>query len=73
MNIERLRKVMDNKNFDALVASTPENVFYLSGFSSTNQRLFRGYQTYAIYARDQGVEPILVAAMSDGRTIGVRM
>ncbi len=65
MNIERLRKVMDNKNFDTLVASTPENVFYLSGFYSTNQRLFRGYQTYAIYARDQGVEPILVAAMSD--------
>jgi Xaa-Pro dipeptidase len=69
MNTERLRQVMNREGFDALVASTPENVFYLTGFSSLNQRLFRGYQTYAIYARDDGVEPILIAGKSDADEI----
>ena len=57
---------MDQFGLDGVVASTPENVLYLSGFSSWRQRNYRhgNSQVCVVLPRDQGCPPALL--ISDG-------
>ncbi len=64
-NKNRLLKLMDEKGLDFLVASSPENVVYLSGFWSLSHWQLKATQTYVVYPRDQKKEPILVIPQSD--------
>jgi len=50
----RLTKVLDAEGLDALVASTPENLQYVTGFRSIAHALFRGLELYGVFTR-QGV------------------
>src|SRR5947207_7599235 len=50
----RLTKVLDAEGLDALVASTPENLQYVTGFRSIAHALFRGLELYGVCTR-QGV------------------
>ena len=50
----RLRKVLDAEGLEALVASTPENLQYVTGFRSIAHALFRGLELYGVFTR-QGV------------------
>lgn len=66
----RLTKVLDAEGLDALVASTTENLQYVTGFRSIAHALFRGLELYGVFTR-QGtglVIPFIDAAgvVADG-------
>ena len=62
-NYERALKIMDKYNLEALIATSPENVLYLSGYRSLSQWALRGVPVYAIFPRDG--EPSLIIPISD--------
>src|SRR5262249_46201569 len=45
---DRLLRLLDVEGLDALVATTPENVFYATGFRSVEHPLFHGAEYYAV-------------------------
>ena len=47
----RLLTVMEAEGWDALVATTPENVFYTTGFRSMAHAMFRGLEEYGVFTR----------------------
>jgi len=53
-----------------LIATTPENVHYLSNYSAWGMWIYRGNtskkgnQTYAIFPRDTGISPALIPVSS---------
>lgn len=47
----RLAQVMEREGLDALVATTPENIYYATGFRSMIPGLFRGVEVYAVVTR----------------------
>jgi Xaa-Pro aminopeptidase len=47
----RLTGVLDAEGLDALVASTPENLQYVTGFRSVAHALFRGLELYGVFTR----------------------
>jgi Xaa-Pro dipeptidase len=47
----RLTQVLDAEGLDALVASTPENVYYTTGFRSMAHPMFRGLEEYGVVTR----------------------
>jgi Xaa-Pro aminopeptidase len=48
---QRLTAVLEAEGLDALVASTIENVQYVTGFRSVSHALFRGLELYAVFTR----------------------
>jgi Xaa-Pro dipeptidase len=64
-NRERLLNLMDKNELEFLIASSPENVVYLSEFWSLSHWQLKGTQSYVVYPRDQKKEPILVVAQGD--------
>ena len=50
----RLARVLEAEGLDALIASTPENLQYVTGFRSIAHALFRGLELYGVFTR-QGV------------------
>src|SRR5258706_3976670 len=47
----RLLALLDGEGIDAVVATTPENVFYATGFQSVEHPLFHGAEYYAVVTR----------------------
>jgi Xaa-Pro dipeptidase len=47
----RLTRVLDTEGLDAIVATTTENLYYVSGFRSISHALFRGLELYAVFTR----------------------
>src|SRR5260370_14984300 len=69
----RLTKVLDAEGLDALVASTPENLQYVTGFRSIAHSLFRGLELYGVFTR-QGVGLVIpfidaTGVSADGITV----
>jgi Xaa-Pro aminopeptidase len=48
---QRLTAVLEAERLDALVATTTENVYYVSGLRSISHALFRGLELYAVFSR----------------------
>ncbi|MBI2218978.1 MAG: aminopeptidase P family protein [Candidatus Rokubacteria bacterium] len=48
---DRLTAVLDAEGLDALVASTTDNLFYVTGFRSIAHALFRGAELYGVFTR----------------------
>src|SRR5262249_61563263 len=48
---QRLTGVLEAEGLDALVATTTENVYYVSGLRSISHALFRGLELYAVFTR----------------------
>lgn len=61
-NIPRLRELMKRDALDAVIATCPENVTYLSGFWAMSQWVRRGPQAYALFPAHD--EPPCVVANS---------
>src|SRR5208337_1567413 len=59
-NLPRLQDVMRREGVDAVVATCPENVTYLSGFWAMSQWVRRGPQAYVLFPRQNGT-PCVVA------------
>ena len=61
LNVSRLQSMMDAEGLDALVASTMNNVYYLTGVMGEGLRNFPyDHQTYAVISRDRPLEPSVV-------------
>src|SRR5437764_2400556 len=61
----RLTRVLDDAGLDALVASTTENLQYVTGFRSIAHALFRGLELYGVFTR-QGVGLVIPFIDSTG-------
>jgi Xaa-Pro dipeptidase len=48
---DRLTQVLDAEELDALVATTPENLFYVTGYRSFVQPMARGAEFYGVFTR----------------------
>ena len=48
---QRLSALLEAEGLDALVATTTENVYYVSGLRSISHALFRGLELYAVFTR----------------------
>jgi Xaa-Pro dipeptidase len=69
----RLTTVLDDQGLGALVASTPENLQYVTGFRSVAHALFRGLELYGVFTR-QGVGLVIpfidaTGVSADGITV----
>jgi Xaa-Pro dipeptidase len=62
MNEERLRLSLAAHQLDAVVATSPENVTYLSGFWCLPQWIRRGPQAFAVFAPATATQPVQVIA-----------
>jgi len=58
-NRPRVEQVMERQEIDALVATTPENVAYLTGFWTLTSLRHRARQVYAVISRD-GMIPDMI-------------
>jgi Xaa-Pro aminopeptidase len=47
----RLTRVLEAEGLDALVATTTENLYYVTGFRSISHALFRGLELYGVFTR----------------------
>ena len=47
----RLAGVLEAEGLDALVATTTENLYYVTGFRSISHALFRGLELYGVFTR----------------------
>jgi Xaa-Pro aminopeptidase len=59
-NIHRLKELMRRDNLDAVIATCPENVTYLSGFWAMSQWVRRGPQAYVLFPKDT-LQPCIIA------------
>jgi Xaa-Pro dipeptidase len=62
MNAPRLFARMKRDGLDAVVATSPENVTYASGFWPMSQWIRRGPQNYVLVPGESGGEPCIVAS-----------
>ena len=63
VNVPRLQRLMDEQGLDALVATTMNNVYYLTGVMGEGLRNFPyDHQTYAVITRDRPLEPYYVTS-----------
>jgi Xaa-Pro aminopeptidase len=51
-NFPRLKDLMKRNNLDAVIATCPENVTYLSGFWAMSQWVRRGPQAYVLFLKE---------------------
>jgi Xaa-Pro dipeptidase len=65
LNRERANRIMDEYGLDALIATSKENITYLSDYSSLEFILEPRGQRYAVLPRDEAVAPTLVVAVSE--------
>jgi Xaa-Pro aminopeptidase len=47
----RLTAVLESESLDALVATSTENLYYITGFRSISHALFRGLELYGVFTR----------------------
>src|SRR5713101_6952800 len=52
LNLERARAVMAQHGLDALVATSPENVTYATGFANWTIYTFRDLEVYGVIPRE---------------------
>jgi Xaa-Pro dipeptidase len=65
LNLERTRKLMAEQNLDALVASSPENVTYASGFANWTIYAFNDLEMYVVIPREGDLSLIAAIDASD--------
>jgi Xaa-Pro aminopeptidase len=64
-NKQRFQKLMEKYGFDALVASTPQNVLYSSDFySNTHWMRYYDSQVYVVLPREKGIEPAIIVPVN---------
>jgi Xaa-Pro aminopeptidase len=60
LNVERAYEAMDRYNLDGLVASIPQNIYYLSSHRGGMQMMGRAFTTFAFFPRDPSLSPSLI-------------
>jgi len=67
LNRERAYQTMQSRGVDAVIASSPENVYYVSDYWSLGQQLRHGTQVYALLPVDG--DPAVVAPFNEADLI----
>jgi Xaa-Pro dipeptidase len=62
LNRHRLDELLARNGLDAVVATTPENVTYTSGYWALSQWIRRGPQTYVLLPVRGRAEPVVIAS-----------
>ena len=62
-NLDSLRSAMDNSEFDAIIAMSPENVPYTSGVGIWSQKVIRDRLALVVWPREG--EPTLIVATNE--------
>jgi len=60
MNMDRARKIMEQKNLQALIASSPENIAYSSDLVRTFCPCVPASQLHVILPLEKGIEPAII-------------
>lgn len=64
VNKERALRILDEKEIDVVVATTPENVYYTSGLWSLSHWLLKRTHVFVVLSRDD-LEPVVILPKSD--------
>lgn len=65
INKQRAYRIMEKQGVEAIVASMPENVTYLTDFWSLSHWVLKGTPTYAVLPLEKKIEPFIVTSISD--------
>jgi Xaa-Pro dipeptidase len=64
LNVDRMARLLRSERVDAIVATSPENVTYASGYWALSQWIRRGPQTYVLLPAEGLRDACIVAASS---------
>ncbi len=65
LNRDRACDIMEKYGIEAIIATMPENVTYLTDFWSLTHRLIKATQNFAIFTRKQGLNPFIITSVGD--------
>jgi Xaa-Pro dipeptidase len=68
---DRLTTVLDREGLEALVASAPENIAYLTGFRSLSQAVYRRTPLFAVFSRHSSALVLPAIELPAAATSGV--
>lgn len=63
VNRKRAGEIMKKYGVEAIIASSPENVTYLSDFWDIGHWVIKGTQVYAVLPLDRSIDPFIVASV----------
>ncbi|OQY06137.1 MAG: hypothetical protein B6I22_06090 [Desulfobacteraceae bacterium 4572_123] len=65
LNKDRAFDIMEKYNIEAIIASMPENVTYLTDFWSLTHRLIKATQNFAVFTRKRDLDPFIITSAGD--------
>jgi len=65
LNKDRAYKIMEKYGIDAIIATMPENVTYLTDYWSLTHRLIKATQNFAVISRKQNLDPFIITSVGD--------
>jgi Xaa-Pro aminopeptidase len=65
LNRDRAYDVMDKYDIEAIIATMPENVTYLTDFWSLTHRLIKATQNFAVITRKPDLVPFIITSVGD--------
>jgi Xaa-Pro aminopeptidase len=65
LNKDRAYDIMEKYNIEAIIATMPENVTYLTDYWSLTHRLIKATQNFAVISRKQDLAPFIITSIGD--------
>ena len=65
LNRDRAYDVMEKYDIEAIIATMPENVTYLTDYWSLTHRLIKATQNFAVITRKQDLAPFIITSVGD--------
>lgn len=63
--VRHTQKEMKEKGVDILVATTPENVTYTTGFRGLSHQILRGTLVFSVTSKDKNTEPLIILPIGE--------
>ncbi len=70
LNRDRAYDVMEKYGIEAIIATMPENVTYLTDYWSLTHRLIKATQNFAVITRKQDLAPFIITSVNGDPTLG---
>ncbi len=65
LNKDRAYDIMEKYDIEAIIATMPENVTYLTDYWSLTHRLIKANQNFAVITRNQDLAPFIITSVGD--------
>lgn len=65
LNRDRAYDIMEKYDIEAIIATMPENVTYLTDYWSLTHRLIKATQNFAVITRNQDLAPFIITSVGD--------